>query len=270
MHSKIERGGSGCPPLDHVLVVECFRAVYTFSRVPSYPNTLDDGSSVETHNLLSVVVAPIHLPHSAFDFREGMPPRGLNHTTPLPRSSSYVENHALGDGCVPVTQVHYLQIRSSLDSYHRVDRAGFGDLGKLVGGLVEVVGIVVVVDFVEVVLGFVEEAVGSEVVVVVGLEIGDLTVKLFKNGLDCSLELSVSSLSHPDRWRNHRGGTCRLFMSTREEFRRRRAWFPASSATILVASSGSVSSGRIVCTFAWENCKRIGEFDGLVDDFDDY
>ncbi|KAI3762584.1 hypothetical protein L1987_53018 [Smallanthus sonchifolius] len=56
----------------------------------------------------------------------------------------------------------------------------------------------------------------------------------------------------------------------RKEFRRRRAWLPTSSATIPVASSGSVASGRIVCAFAWENCKQFGEFDGLVDDFVDY
>ncbi|KAI3762585.1 hypothetical protein L1987_53019 [Smallanthus sonchifolius] len=56
----------------------------------------------------------------------------------------------------------------------------------------------------------------------------------------------------------------------RKEFRRRRAWLPASSATIPVASSWPVASGRIVCAFAWENCKQFGEFDGLVDDFVDY
>ncbi|KAI3704116.1 hypothetical protein L1987_74329 [Smallanthus sonchifolius] len=61
-----------------------------------------------------------------------------------------------------------------------------------------------------------------------------------------------------------------LIANGRKEFRRRRAWFPASSATILVASSESVASGRIVCAFAWENCKQFGEFDGLVRELDGY
>ncbi|KAI3795184.1 hypothetical protein L1987_37833 [Smallanthus sonchifolius] len=61
-----------------------------------------------------------------------------------------------------------------------------------------------------------------------------------------------------------------LIANGRKEFRRRRAWFPASSATNPVASSGSVASGRIVRVFAWENCKQFGGFDGLVDDFVDY
>ncbi|KAI3776559.1 hypothetical protein L1987_46345 [Smallanthus sonchifolius] len=61
-----------------------------------------------------------------------------------------------------------------------------------------------------------------------------------------------------------------LIANGRKGFRRRRAWFPASSATIPVASSGSVASGRIVCAFAWENCKQFGEFDGLVRELEGY